>query len=265
MPYLAFDLDAKKLCPRVAMAAGLSTGDVAWGLLELWELAWGARSAAVTRIHVEGCFAGGQRTIDALVAFGFLSVDGDGFRVKGAQERLFGIRDAQVAAGRAHAQNLKQNRVTRPGDHPGDPAGSPSGSTPALSPSTQHPAPSTEEKLAPVAKKPATRAPADPRLRPLSDTLVADFAQRRNGHAYKHGGAKDATALKALLPVATDEEIRRRWLLGLDASGWTNCSTFAQLAQKWNELGVAPRAAGKGPIDAGSQQHTGRTGWVEDF
>ena len=108
-----------------------------------------------------------------------------------------------------------------------------------LQPSPAQPSP-TPEKLA--GKKP----PADPRLLPLTTVLVADYAAIRFG-TYKHGGAKDALALKALLPIATDEEIRARWQQGLRATGWVSCSTFAQLGSKWNDL-AAPAAPAKGSV-----------------
>lgn len=97
-----------------------------------------------------------------------------------------------------------------------------------------------EEKLA--GKKP----PADPRLGPLQSRLIDAYAQER-GAPYKHGGAKDILALKALLPVATDAEIADRWRVGLRASGWASCSTFAQLGSKWNDL-AAPAAPVKGSV-----------------
>ena len=111
----------------------------------------------------------------------------------------------------------------------------------------------------PVAKKPAT--PADVRLMPLTIRLASVFEIER-GAKYHHGGAKDAVALKALLPVADDDEILSRWRKGLRATGWASCSTIAQLGSKWNDL-AAPTATGKGPIDAASQTHT-QTGWLTD-
>lgn len=88
------------------------------------------------------------------------------------------------------------------------------------------------EPAAPVAK------PASPRLKPLSEALVADYLAVR-GCDYRHQGAKDAQALKSLLPVATDEEVRARWRRGLAATGWASCSTLAQLASKWNDLAAS--------------------------
>lgn len=61
--------------------------------------------------------------------------------------------------------------------------------------------------------------------------------------AYRHGGAKDALGLKALLPIASDEEIRARWRKGLCATGWASCSTLAQLGSKWNDLAAPDKPA----------------------
>lgn len=100
----------------------------------------------------------------------------------------------------------------------------------------------TEEKKPLRAQKP----PADPRLATLTVWLVDVYLQERRA-SYKHGGAKDTLALKALLPIATDAEISDRWRAGLRASGWASCSTFAQLGSKWNDL-AAPAAPVKGSV-----------------
>ena len=95
----------------------------------------------------------------------------------------------------------------------------------------------------------------------MTEALVDAYAHIR-GSAYSHGGAKDAQALKRLLPLAQDAEISRRWAHGLRATGWASCSTIAQLAAKWNDL-AAPAAPKTGPIDLATQKHT-QTGYVTD-
>jgi hypothetical protein len=95
---------------------------------------------------------------------------------------------------------------------------------------------------------------ADPRLGPLTDRLLENYRSCR-GSAYKHGGAKDTKALKSLLAIATEEEITKRWTQALKATGWTSCSTLAQLAMKWNDLAL-PTAATKGSIIHGQQPWT---------
>jgi hypothetical protein len=79
------------------------------------------------------------------------------------------------------------------------------------------------------------------RLKALTDALCADFEAIR-GCKYKHGGAKDTIALKSLLAVATEDEIRGEWqeALARPRDDWLSCSTFAQLSSKWNDL-TAPR------------------------
>ncbi len=92
--------------------------------------------------------------------------------------------------------------------------------------------------------------------------LVADYFAVR-GEAYKHGGARDTQALKSLIPIASDENIRERWCSALRRTSYPLVSTFAQLAQKWPDLS-APTSTSKGPVDAGTQSHS-HTGWVENF
>lgn len=127
-------------------------------------------------------------------------------------------------------------------------------------PNTAHSAQRTATPLLlelPVAPKRA--GPADDagaRLSLLTTRLTGIYAATR-GCAYSHGGAKDASGLRRLLSIATDDEIARTWEDGLRASGWASCSTLAQLASKWNDL-RAPRglrapvdaARGTGPLDA---------------
>jgi hypothetical protein len=73
-------------------------------------------------------------------------------------------------------------------------------------------------------------------IKELTSRLTAAFSEVRK-EAYLHGGAKDAVALKRLLSFDA-AEVERRWRRGLsEADRWLNISTFAQLAQKWNELG----------------------------
>lgn len=69
----------------------------------------------------------------------------------------------------------------------------------------------------------------------LTDKLVEAYEQIR-GSKYLHQKGKDGVAVKDLLSIATEEEILVRWRKGLNATGWHNVSTFAQLRQKWNDL-----------------------------
>jgi hypothetical protein len=77
--------------------------------------------------------------------------------------------------------------------------------------------------------------PPDPRLVALTKQLERDYEAIRH-EPYVSGGVKDSKGLKKILPKASDIEIRRRWVKGIEASGWASCSTLAQLGSKWNDL-----------------------------
>lgn len=248
MPYLPFDLDAKKRVPSVARSVEATTERIGWGLVELWEQIWITKKDTVSTGQLAGFFGvEGARVGLALSEFGFLEAMTDGvWRVRGAAKWLF-AREAKSRGGHAAKGNLRRGSRApiSPGSSPA-PAGSQPGSTPAeppahipaFSPSTQHP----ERNKRSVAD--ATGAPKETsRLTALTRSLEAEFEGIHRAK-YKHGGGKDTVALKSLLPVATDEEIRKRWRAGLTATGWKHVATFAQLGSKWNDLaGVAP---GKG-------------------
>lgn len=241
MPYLAFELDAKKRVPLVARAAGVSCGDVAWALLELWEHAWSTASDTVTKTVLAGCVGLSPGMSEALCAFGFLEAVDGGFRVRGA-ERYLRVKQAQSAAGKAHASNLK--RGTEPGKTkkaaPAPsrlPPGSPSGSRPALTPSTEHRAPSTESKSV------APDKPAPPPPAPGWQLLVDRMVQASPGYAFS---GRDAKALKACLEMAKGdgEEVVTRWCRALTRTGFPLVRAIPELAAHWNHFGaVAQREA----------------------
>lgn len=241
MSYLAVDLDAKTAMPKVARAAGLSVGDVAWGLMELWEHAWREKTDVASGPVLAGCFGGGAATTDALVAFGFLEPTQDGYRIRGAS-RYLRIQEARSKGGKASSGNLKRGpkKARQPGSVPGslpaaagDQPGSVPGSAPALTASSEQRAANSEKKLAP--------APRTPRE---TDALVEDF-KAATGAEYRWQAAKDGTAFAALRKEFSLEEIRTRWRRGLKATGWRNVATVAQLASKWNDLAMpdAPTVA----------------------
>lgn len=80
-----------------------------------------------------------------------------------------------------------------------------------------------------------------------SDLLVADF-KAVVGSDYLWQGAKDGTALAALLKAASIGEVRNRWRRGLSApaASWASCRTVAELRSKWNHLGEPTRDLTKG-------------------
>lgn len=140
MPYLAFDLDAKKRVPQVARAAGVQPCEVGWGLLDLWEHVWSSKNDSVGEMLLDGFFGPNQRIREALVAFGFLESKGDGsYRVRGADRysRISGVRseggktrittakrDSKgrlVAADKAPA-DIQLDSSSRPAEPPAAPA-----------------------------------------------------------------------------------------------------------------------------------------------
>mgnify|MGYP000899331631 CR=1 FL=1 len=104
--FFALDLDAKKSVPKVARAAGVTPGDVCWGLFELWEHVWLTRDAVVTLSVLAGCVGANPALHEALVAFGFLEpVEGSRYRVRGA-EKYLRISEGRRKGGLAAKANL---------------------------------------------------------------------------------------------------------------------------------------------------------------
>jgi hypothetical protein len=163
-PFLAITLDAKRKAALVASALGLNRGDICWGLLELWEFTWREDRAVVSGMELRAFFGSNGELTAALCEFEFLEPQEGGWRVRGA-EKWLKVRVAQRESGKAHAGNLKRGREPgRPGESkeavpgclPALPGEEPAGSAPALTPSTQHPAPSTlkEATAGAVAQQP---------------------------------------------------------------------------------------------------------------
>ena len=85
-----------------------------------------------------------------------------------------------------------------------------------------------------------------PRTRQMSDRLCSVFKEKR-GSAYKFSGTKDGPALARLLKACDDDdEIIRRWGLGLTSTGWLQTNTIAQLDSKWNDLSVNGQSKANG-------------------
>lgn len=109
---------------------------------------------------------------------------------------------------------------------------------------------SMPSKSAPTPRK---KAPPDPRVTPLTERLVAAFAELRGG-GFEHGGAPAAQALKRLLAHSDPDEIERRWRIGLTATGWRRVSSFVDLAipSKWNDLNSSTPTNTRAPVAAES-------------
>ncbi len=103
MPYIAFDLDAIGLVPKVARSGNVSEGVIAWGLVQLWEWCWREKASTVTEVHLRGFF--GCDVPDSLVAFGFVVPQEVGFRVRGA-DRYLRLNEARSKGGHAAKGNL---------------------------------------------------------------------------------------------------------------------------------------------------------------
>jgi hypothetical protein len=103
MPFIAYDLDAMEVVSEVAALAGLPEEQVGWGLPKLWRHCWRRKTDVVSADVVAGYFAGGSpRLMEALSAFGFAEMDGEQWRIRGA-ERYLRISAARSAAGKKRA------------------------------------------------------------------------------------------------------------------------------------------------------------------
>jgi hypothetical protein len=219
--YIAFDLDALNVVPDVAAACGLPAGEVAHGLLKLWAWCFREKTDLVTSTHLAGFFSG-KPAGAALEAFGFLHQEDQKWRVRGAS-RYLRISEVRSAGGKARssAAGRSAGRFTSKPPAPDQQATS---SEPALTPTTDDRAPTTESKK---------RAPRE------TDALVGDFLEL-TGKAYVWADAKDGVAFARLRREVSLEEIRARWRLGLKSNDkWLGVRTVAQLASKWNDLAQA--------------------------
>ena len=103
MSYIAFDLDAINVARDVGAAAGLPEERITHGLLRMWAWCFREKRDTVQAIQVHGFF--GAAAAPALVAFGFLAVSGDDFRVRGA-DRYLRVAEGRRKGGLAASKNL---------------------------------------------------------------------------------------------------------------------------------------------------------------
>lgn len=122
------------------------------------------------------------------------------------------------------------------------------------------PAPAALELIPtePPRPTPPERPPATPpeRKRVDTDDLCDDFAEI-TGKRYRWQGAKDGVAYAELRKLATHDEIRKRWRLGLKLTGYEHVATVAQLLAKWNDIGAHSPVKNR---DWRSLQETARPG-----
>lgn len=100
----------------------------------------------------------------------------------------------------------------------------------------------TEKKQLPSVAPLKRVRPVDPRYLPMVARLLETFKTIR-GVEYAFGGA-DGNALKVILPLGSDDEIDRRWRVGLTAGKYAvKAATVSQLRYRWNELTGEPSTA----------------------
>lgn len=179
MPFLAFDLDAKKRVPAAARAAGVEPGVVAWGLLEVWEHVWSTKSDVVSDIVFEGCFGPSPRMRTVMTAYGFVEPVDEGVRVKGA-DRYLRVRQARSNGGHAAKENLipgGQRKANEPSPEE-LPLGSFSAAAEKVARLELGSTPNTEHRTPKEEKEETLSADADPRAADPSElqTLWNDVA-----------------------------------------------------------------------------------------
>lgn len=260
MSHIAVDLKVIEVhAPMVARVLEEPVAITLGGLNLLWHRCWSTQQATISRIGLAGIF-GIERIdlrIEALIDAGFLTPEGDTFRVRGA-EKYLRIREGNSRGGHAAKGNLRKGH--KPGPKPGPkPEGEPGtepeatregaggepgnlpGSIPALTPSTEHRAPNTTTKD-------AGSATPDPRHRPLIGTLTAAFAELR-GSKYPFQ-QRDAKTVQRLLALAEPVAIDAAWRRALKHQGYPTVSTLQELEKHLARfLGTGPPGNPRGPAD----------------
>lgn len=94
MSYIAFELDALNKAPAVARAARVSEDSIIGGLARMWAYAFREQADTLSRLQVAGFFDVQADVVPALMAFGFIEENGEGFRVRGA-DRYKRVSDAR--------------------------------------------------------------------------------------------------------------------------------------------------------------------------
>jgi hypothetical protein len=137
--------------PAIARGLGCDADRILAGLIRLWHRCWSLESDRITTVELGGVFGGRElsKTIEALVAHGFLEPSEQVFRVRGG-DRYLRLRDSRRRGGKAAASNLK--RGTFPGSSAGTKPELSPGRMPALSPNTEHRTPRTPKEEEPRPK-----------------------------------------------------------------------------------------------------------------
>lgn len=144
MSYIAFELDALNVARDVGAAASIAEERVTHGLLRMWAWCFREKTDTVEAIQVQGFF--GVAAGPALVAFGFLESTGSTYRVRGA-ERYLRVTEARQKAGKVRSSGAGRS-AGRFTSTPPAPDQHTTSTAPALTPSTEHRAPSTDKAAA---------------------------------------------------------------------------------------------------------------------
>jgi hypothetical protein len=238
MPYVQVELDALKVCPDVARVTGLSDLVVTGGLVRMWAYCWEAKTETLRPLQLAALFGCRDAAMlaESLEAFGFLEAMDGGYRVKGAQ-RYLRLDDGRSKGGKAAAGNLipgaRQKARKQAAEFSAAAESQPRASreaaerssrlSSALTPNTEHQTP----KL----PKPPTPKAQTPHSTPLVERVVEVFEAER-GAKYSPTFA-DEHAGRALLGKASEDEVLRRWAIGLRAR-YPACNGLPDLLRNWN-------------------------------
>jgi len=216
--FIAVDLKViEGLAGSVARASGTSEDAVLAGLLRTWHRCWSDEIDILSAVELAGLFSAPDQPLlaSALESFGFIEPVENGSRIRGAA-RYLRLKESRRRG--ATLTNEKRALERR-------------------SKATLSDAPATllSDALSPSHRVTEKKKPASQESKRNSDLLAADF-KAAVGSEYLWNGAKDGVALAELLKASDIEEVRRRWRIGLKASGWSHVATVAQLRSKWNDL-----------------------------
>lgn len=238
MPYVQVELDALKVCPDVARVTGLSDLVVTGGLVRMWAYCWEAKTETLRPLQLAALFGCRDAALlaEALEAFGFLEAADGGYRVKGAQ-RYLRLDDGRSKGGKAAAGNLipgaRQKARKQAAEFSAAAESQPRASreaaerssrlSSALTPNTEHQSPKLHKPPTPFAEMPHSP--------PLVERVAEVFKAER-GVDYSPTFA-DEHAGRALLGKGSEDEVLRRWAIGLRAR-YPACNGLPDLLRNWN-------------------------------
>lgn len=146
MSYIAVDLKViEGLAGQVARSAGTSEDRILAGLVRLWHRCWATTTDIVSRAQLAGVMGGEslEAVAEALVQLDFLEVVEGGWRVRGAQ-RYLRLKAARKAG--AEKTNAARSRASLRCRSRAQTSDAQATLPDALTPSTEHRAPSTKKR-----------------------------------------------------------------------------------------------------------------------